>query len=191
MYAQYIVPVVSDNKGWIKQGGGTLETRQEFKRMPKQWTCVTLAHGVVSQLIMVPVCLTSIFLLLLVPLPAKSEDRECKAVTDECIHYSECQPYTKAVEKKKTLQKPSCELRVARKRLKDVLCNKAEQKVCCGFCDLDQECISQKDCPSFSNERKGAVHILRQPLEGGEGVSQKMMIADEGGRRGKPNADNC
>ena len=27
----------------------------------------------------------------------------------------------------------------------------------------------------------GAVHILCQPLEGGEGVSQKMTIADEGG----------
>ena len=27
-----------------------------------------------------------------------------------------------------------------------------------------------------------AVHILRQRLEGGEGLSQKMTIADEGGR---------
>ena len=26
-----------------------------------------------------------------------------------------------------------------------------------------------------------AVHILHQPLNGGEGVSQKMTIADEGG----------
>ena len=33
----------------------------------------------------------------------------------------------------------------------------------------------------------GAVHILRQPL----GVSQKLTIADEGWRGGKPNADNC
>ena len=37
----------------------------------------------------------------------------------------------------------------------------------------------------------GAVHILRQPPEGGGGVSQKLTIADEGGRGGKPNADNC
>ena len=27
----------------------------------------------------------------------------------------------------------------------------------------------------------GAVHILRQPTEGGEGVSQMLTIADEGG----------
>ena len=27
----------------------------------------------------------------------------------------------------------------------------------------------------------GAVHILRQPPEGGEGVRQKLTIADEGG----------
>ena len=37
----------------------------------------------------------------------------------------------------------------------------------------------------------GAVHILRQPPEGGEGVSQMLTIADEGGRGGKPNADDC
>ena len=37
----------------------------------------------------------------------------------------------------------------------------------------------------------GAVHILRQPPEGGEGVSQMLTIADEGGRGGKPNADHC
>ena len=37
----------------------------------------------------------------------------------------------------------------------------------------------------------GAVHILCQPLEGGEGVSQKMTIADEGRRGGKPIADDC
>ena len=37
----------------------------------------------------------------------------------------------------------------------------------------------------------GAVHILRQPLEGGEGVSQKMTIADEGGRGGRPEDDDC
>ena len=37
----------------------------------------------------------------------------------------------------------------------------------------------------------GAVHILRQPPEGGGGVSQKLTIADEGGRGGKSNADHC
>ena len=37
----------------------------------------------------------------------------------------------------------------------------------------------------------GAVHILRQPPEGGEGVWQILTIADEGGRGGKPNADHC
>ena len=31
---------------------------------------------------------------------------------------------------------------------------------------------------------QGAVHILRQPLEGGKGVSQMLTIADEGGRGG-------
>ena len=35
----------------------------------------------------------------------------------------------------------------------------------------------------------GAVHILRQPPEGGEGVRQMLTIADEGGRGGKPNAE--
>ena len=37
----------------------------------------------------------------------------------------------------------------------------------------------------------GAVHILRQPPEGEEGVSQMLTIADEGGRDGQPNADFC
>ena len=37
----------------------------------------------------------------------------------------------------------------------------------------------------------GAVHILRQPPEGGEGVSQMLTIADERGREGQPNADDC
>ena len=37
----------------------------------------------------------------------------------------------------------------------------------------------------------GAVHILRQPPEGGEGVRQMLTIADEGGRGCKPNADHC
>ena len=37
---------------------------------------------------------------------------------------------------------------------------------------------------SHSNHRcyLGAVHILRQPPEGGEGVSQMLTIADEGGK---------
>ena len=42
-----------------------------------------------------------------------------------------------------------------------------------------------------ANACLGAVHILRQPPEGGGGVSQKLTIADKGGRGGKPNADNC
>ena len=37
----------------------------------------------------------------------------------------------------------------------------------------------------------GAVHILRQPPEGGEGVWQMLTIADGGGRGGKPKADHC
>ena len=37
----------------------------------------------------------------------------------------------------------------------------------------------------------GAVHILRQPPEGGEGVRQMLTIADEGGRGGQPKADHC
>ena len=37
----------------------------------------------------------------------------------------------------------------------------------------------------------GAVHILRQLLEGGEGVSQKLTITDEGGEGGKPNAGDA
>ena len=37
----------------------------------------------------------------------------------------------------------------------------------------------------------GAVHILRQPPEGGEGVWQMLTIADEGGSGGKPKADHC
>ena len=43
----------------------------------------------------------------------------------------------------------------------------------------------------FDTISLGAVHILRQPSEGGGGVSQKLTIADKGGRGGKPNADNC
>ena len=37
----------------------------------------------------------------------------------------------------------------------------------------------------------GVVHILRQPPEGLEGVSQILTIADQGGEGGKPNADDC
>ena len=40
-------------------------------------------------------------------------------------------------------------------------------------------------------QMQGAVHILRQPPEGGEGVWQMLTIADEGGRGGKPKADHC
>ena len=43
----------------------------------------------------------------------------------------------------------------------------------------------------YGNIWLGAVHILCQPLEGGEGVSQKMTIADEGGREGRPKDDDC
>ena len=43
----------------------------------------------------------------------------------------------------------------------------------------------------FTKDFTGAVHILRQPPEGGEGVWQMLTIADEGGRGGKPKADHC
>ena len=51
--------------------------------------------------------------------------------------------------------------------------------------------VSRNDIPLYMNIWLGAVHILRQPPEGGGGVSQKLTIADEGGRGGKPKADNC
>ena len=38
-----------------------------------------------------------------------------------------------------------------------------------------------KDFPVVFQLGIGAVHILRQPPEGGEGVSQMLTIADEGG----------
>ena len=127
-----------------------LESEPEVQRVPK----TAPGHEVVGQSIMVLACLFTISLLLLAPFPTKSEDVECQGVSEECIHYSKCQPYTRAIERKKTLEKPSCELKAARKRLKDALCNKADQKVCCGLCDFDQECVPQKDCPSFSEERR-------------------------------------
>ena len=50
-----------------------------------------------------------------------------------------------------------------------------------------QEAVGQKYSgpwlrPFVNSNVLGAVHILCQPLEGGEGVSQKMTIDDEGGR---------
>ena len=45
----------------------------------------------------------------------------------------------------------------------------------------------KEDKSSFAVLALGAVHILRQPPEGGEGVRQKLTIADEGGGGvGKP-----
>ena len=129
---------------------------------------------------MLLVCLIGFVLLLLVPLPTESDDGECQGSTDECIHYSECGPYTRAVEKKKTLQKPSCELRVARQRLKGALCNKAEQKVCCGLCEFEQECIHQKDCPSFNNERETLAELEKGSPEYESAVEKlKKRVCDK------------
>ena len=47
-----------------------------------------------------------------------------------------------------------------------------------------------KDCV-IKFDLLGAVHILRQPPEGGEGVWQMLTIADEEGRGGKPKAGHC
>ena len=151
-----------------------LETEPQAQRVPKKQTCGYPGHSC-GQLIMVPVGLIIISLLLLAPLTTKSEDGECKGVSEECIHYSKCEPYTRAVEKKKTLQKPSCELRAARKRLKEALCNKADQKVCCGLCDFDQECVPQKDCPSFNEERETLATLAKGSSEF-ESAEEKLKI---------------
>ena len=45
--------------------------------------------------------------------------------------------------------------------------------------------------PMYTIHCIGAVHILCQLREGGEGVCQKMTIADEGGRGGRPENDDC
>ena len=115
-------------------------------------------------MMMVPACLVIFLLLLLVPLPAQTQEKECGAVS-ECIHYSDCEPYKRAVEKRKTLRKPSCQLRETRKALKEALCNKAEQKVCCGLCGLDQECLPQKDCPSFNDWKKTLAKLDKNSSE--------------------------
>ena len=96
-------------------------------------------------------------LLLLVPLPTdgrlKEVERECAGKT-ECLHFSECEPYKKALEQKKLLKKPSCELKEARKNLRQRVCNWAEQGVCCSPCPLGQVCTPEKECPSFLEEKK-------------------------------------
>ena len=57
--------------------------------------------------------------------------------------------------------------------------------------DVRENKTMVKLCIFWQGPCQGAVHILRQPPEGGEGVKQMLTIADEGGGGGKPNADNC
>ena len=83
----------------------------------------------------------------------KEVEKEC-AGKIECLHFSECEPYKKALDQTKLLKKPSCELREARKELREVVCNKADQGVCCSPCALGQVCTPQQDCPSFLEEKK-------------------------------------
>ena len=50
-------------------------------------------------------------LLLLVPLAIdaklKEVEKECEGQID-CLHFSDCEPYKKALDQKKLLKKPSC-----------------------------------------------------------------------------------
>ena len=56
-----------------------------------------------------------------------------------------------------------------------------------------ETCVSYTEFSKYTNKNLqiGAVHILRQPPEGGEGVWQMLTIADEGGMGGQLKADHC
>ena len=96
-------------------------------------------------------------LLLLVPTAIdaklKEVEKECEGQI-ECLHFSECDPYKKALDQKKLLKKPSCELREAQKELREKVCNREEQGVCCSPCTLGQVCTQEKECPSFLEEKE-------------------------------------
>jgi len=110
----------------------------------------------------------SLALLLLLPLGTdarlKEVERECGGKS-ECVHFSECEPYKKALEQKMLLKKPSCELKEAREDLKGRVCNKQEQGVCCTPCSLGQDCIPEKECPSFLEEKEKLTTLDRGSQE--------------------------
>ena len=104
---------------------------------------------------------STIFLLLLaVEAKLKEVEKEC-AGRIECLHHAECERYRKAIEQMKSLKEPSCEMREAKKELRDEVCNRAEKGVCCTPCPLGQVCAPQDQCPSFVEEKNKLITLER------------------------------
>ena len=61
----------------------------------------------------------------------------------------------------KVLKEHSCEMWEAKKELREDVCNRAENGVCCSPCPLGQVCTSQDDCPSFLEEKKKLIEAVQ------------------------------
>jgi len=103
---------------------------------------------------------TIVLLLLAVDAKLKEVEKECPGRI-ECLHHVECDRYRKAIKQMKSLKEPSCEMREAKKELRDEVCNRAEKGVCCTPCSLGQVCVPQDQCPSFVEEKKKLITLER------------------------------
>ena len=79
-------------------------------------------------------------------------DKDCPG-NIECLHSTECETYKRAYEQMTKMEKGSCERREAMGELRQRVCNKVEQGVCCVPCALGQICTPMDDCQSFIEEK--------------------------------------
>ena len=79
-------------------------------------------------------------------------DKDCPG-SIECLHSTECETYKRAYEQMTKMEKGSCERREAMGELRQRVCNKVEQGVCCVPCALGQICTPMDDCHSFIEEK--------------------------------------
>jgi len=91
-------------------------------------------------------------------------DKTCQAGS-QCLHKTECATFNQALAEFKNLEKNSCRWREGLVELKDSVCNKAENGVCCKPCGLGQVCTPQNQCPSFLAQRKKLEELSKSSSE--------------------------
>ena len=79
-------------------------------------------------------------------------ERSCENSV-QCIPSGACESFKGAVKQMKSLTKGSVERQDALDELKSWVCNKAQNGVCCQACGLGEDCVAEKDCPDFLEDR--------------------------------------